>query len=197
MATINEIREHLKDTATYHGMSFASIVQVAAEIEGVKVEGKQERDAGKREQFDERAELRREFRQAHSLTSQVWARVDKRFSGFEKRSSQVIRAFSYSCQLPYANGMSLIASHADHLDEPGALGLVLADVNAELTAKRNGNGTTHKPSLAEQNIDIIDKYSSTAVKAKYTAVYDALNDITDELAALDAVRRALAKREAK
>ncbi len=67
----------------------------------------------------------------------------------------------------------------------------------EYIADANGHSAAHKPSHAEQIINIIDKYSSTAVKAKYTAAYDALNDITDELAALPAVRRALAKREAK
>ncbi len=64
-------------------------------------------------------------------------------------------------------------------------------------AKANGNSAAHKPTLAEQIIDIVDKYSSTAVKAKYTAAYDALNDITDELAALPAVKSALAKQEAE
>ncbi len=167
MPTIKEIWEHLRDTAKYSGMSFASVVQVAAEIEAIQVESKQEREDKRKTrqttQFDERARLRRGFKQKHALTSQVWARVDKRFSGFEKRSSQVIRAFAYSCQLPYANGMSLIASHADHLDEPGALGLVLADVNAELDAKRNGNSAAHKPTLAERIADAIDFESSLSV----------------------------------
>lgn len=82
----------------------------------------------------------------------------------------------------------------DHAQQNASLSW---DDHKAIIRSANGTGAAHKPSLAEQTIDIIDKYSSTAVKAKYTAVYDALNDITDELAALPAVRRALTKRQAK
>lgn len=54
----------------------------------------------------------------------------------------------------------------------------------------------HQPSLAAQCADLVDKYSSTKQKAKYNAVYDALNDITDALAALPAVAAEI-KRRAK
>lgn len=116
MANIDEIRAHIRDTAKYNGMSYASIVQVAEEVESV-------------EDKDERAKLRRDFKQEHALTSQVWARVAKRFPDYQNHKSGWIRAVAGMCQVSDSECEDLFEAHAEHLDEPGAYRLVLDDVN--------------------------------------------------------------------
>ncbi len=177
MSTIKQIREHLADTAKYHGMSYAAIVGVAAEIEGV-------------EDRDERTKLRREFRQAHALTSQVWARVDKRFSVYGDEPAQAIRAMAYCCQLPLDDCMDMWESHRAHIDEPGALGLVLADVNAELDARRNSD-KSRQPSLAAQCADLVQQWSENYIMASPIA-----QDMRDELTMLPSIAAEI-KRRAK
>ncbi len=65
----------------------------------------------------------------------------------------------------------------------------------ETIKSANGNGAAHKPSLAEQVADIRNYFSSK--RNEYTAAYDAIDDFTNALDALLAVRSALARREAK
>lgn len=143
--SIDKIRKDLADTALYHGMSYAAIVGVASEIEAVTDK-------------QERAALRREFRAYHSLTAVVWARVQKRFSQYDlnKLSAQQIRAMAYCCQLKKEECYAVYNAHLDHIEEPGALCLVLRDVNSFFDARRNGHAAK-RATLAEQITDIFEK----------------------------------------
>lgn len=193
MPDIDKIRKDLADTALYHGLSYAAIVGVAAEIEAV-------------EDKRERAALRREFRELHGLTAQVWARVAKRFEPYAQMPAQKIRVMAYCCQLPEHECIDLYNAHFDHLDEPGALGLVLRDVNDALDARRNGHGAK-RATLAEQCAELVERWTvkymtkaerNTVLNGRAEILSKTWNSANDncarELAALPAVASVLARR---
>lgn len=128
------ISDKIKDTAKYAGLSYAAIALVADEIEAVK------------DDTERRARLRREFKQEHGLTAQVWAKVPKRFDGafvtrgehkgmqlpdFAAAKEKEIRSMGYLCQLSGRDFLDAVSVCAEHLDEH--LG-VLAHVNNVLDA---------------------------------------------------------------
>lgn len=142
MATITEIREHIRDTAKYSGMSYAAIVEVAVEVESV-------------EDKIERAKLRREFHQEHALTSVIWARVAKRFPDYNQYKKNGIRALAYMCQLPHKECMLTWEAHVNHLDEPGAHLLVLNDVNTDLDRKKTSRAQRKPKDAAVKWRDVV------------------------------------------
>lgn len=177
---IETVRAHIWDTAKYRGMSYASIVQTAVEVESFEVK-------------ENRAALRREFKQAHALTAIVWARVEKRFPNYSTNSSQTIRAMAYCCQLPKDLCIETFEAHRDHIGEPDALGLVLADVNAEL-----GRPHDRKPkaaSLAELAADAVRQLSviekRLSAKQEFNDNWTGVLNIIQMLKDDDRVRRVL------
>lgn len=143
--SIDKIRKDLAETALYHGMSYAAIVGVASEIEAVTDKA-------------ERAALRREFRAYHSLTAQVWARVAKRFKDYADCPSQLIRGMAYCCQLPEDECDELYNDHILHMTEPGALHLLLSDVNAILDTHRRTSNAAKRATPKRDDAPILAVY---------------------------------------
>jgi hypothetical protein len=140
------ISEHIHETAKYNGMSYASIVQVAVEVESVK------------DDPERRKRLRREFKEEHALTPQVWARVADRCPDYESLKRDGIRAVAYMCQLTQSEFDNMFDAHQDHLNEPGAHLLVLSDVNTILNRKRTAAPRAPKAEpLAERIAEIMSR----------------------------------------
>jgi hypothetical protein len=137
------ISERIIQTAYYAGMSYRSIAESAVEVESVTDPVDNSETAKER-----KTRLRREFKKENGLTSQVWARVPKRFDGnrvnggehagliirdYVDLGEKQIRAASYLCQLPIDYFLDLYDAVQDNLDDYGG---VLNQVNAVLDEMR-------------------------------------------------------------
>lgn len=180
----DQIKTEINNIRHYSVESLRALAGIAAEIRGIK-------------DLDTRNELTALFEMVHARRVAVWARISKRFPQVMTDNGHAVTtdeflSIAYLCQLPEDTALELYAAHADHLNEPNALQMIRAEVNAHKPqrAPRDSNG--HAENADTKRLDWLQDFIDHTEQAAIYAFIDdlATGRIDNVRAAIDAAMRA-------